>query len=150
MKNNKKNIYMIIALVVLLSIPSIAYALTSAKLAFCDYGGVRRTFMIVGIIINIVKIVVPLIIVITGMIAFAKPIISGKTEDLTGNAMILFKKFIAGVAIFYLPTIINFALSLNPDYDKTSYYACTECMNNPDGCTIPTTDPETYTPDATS
>ena len=58
--------------------------------------------MIVGIIINIVKIVVPLIIIITGMIAFAKPIISGKTEDLTGNAMILLKKFIAGVAIFYV------------------------------------------------
>lgn len=150
MKNNKKNLYMIIALVVLLSIPSVAYAVTSAKLPFCDYGGVRRTFMIVGIIINIVKIVVPLIIVITGMIAFAKPILSGKTEDLTANAMILLKKFIAGVIIFYIPTILDFAFSLNPEYDKTSYYACTECMNNPDNCTIPDKDPVTYTNDAQS
>ena len=141
---------MIIFLIALLSVPTIALAATSAKIAFCDYGGVRRTFMILGIIINIVKIVVPLIIIISGMVAFAKPILSGKTEDLTGTGMILAKKIIAGIVIFYIPTILNFAFELNPDYDKTSYYQCTECMNNPDGCTIPTTDPTTYTQDATS
>ena len=47
---------MIIFLIALLTIPTVAFATTSAKIAFCDYGGVRRTFMIIGIIINIVKI----------------------------------------------------------------------------------------------
>ena len=79
------------------------------------------------------------------MIAFAKPIISGKTEDITQNAVILGKRIIAGIAIFYIPTILDFAFNLVPDYDDTSMSQCTTCLLNPDGCTIPTSDPDTYT-----
>lgn len=124
---------------------NIVYAATSAKLSFCEYAGVRRAFKIAGLIINMVKIIVPLIIIITGMIGFAKPIISGKTEDITANAMTLVKKVIAGLVIFLLPGICDYAFSLIPNYDNSSMAACTTCLLDVNGCTIPTSDPVTYT-----
>lgn len=138
-------IFSIIAITLLSLTTNIVYAATSSTIALCDYAGVRRAFKIAGIIIIIVKVIVPLIIVVGGMIAFAKPIISGKTEDITQNAVILGKRIIAGIAIFYIPTILDFAFNLVPDYDDTSMSQCTTCLLNPDGCTIPTSDPDTYT-----
>lgn len=146
-KTNKNNliIFAIFAIAILSLGTNIVYAATSAKLAFCDYAGVRRAFKIAGLIIDIVKIVVPLLVIITGMIGFAKPIISGKTEDITANAMILLKKVIAGLVIFLLPGICDYAFSLIPNYDDSSIAACTTCLLDVNGCTIPTTDPITYT-----
>lgn len=145
-RNKNKLIIFAIAAIAILSLSTnMVYAATSAKLAFCDYAGVRRAFKIAGLIIDMIKIIVPLIIIITGMIAFAKPIMSGKTEDITSNAMILLKKVIAGLVIFLLPGICDYAFSLIPNYDNSSIAACTTCLLDVDGCTIPTSDPVTYT-----
>lgn len=147
-ENTKKLIlFSILAITILSLTTNIVYAATSSTIALCDYAGVRRAFKIAGIIIIFVKIIVPLLIIITGMIAFAKPIMSGKTEDLTQNAVQLVKKFLAGIAIFYIPTIIDFAFNLVPNYDESSMSQCTTCLFDPDGCTIPTSDPKTYTED---
>ena len=144
--NSKKIIiYSIVAISIMALSVNIVYAGTSAKLAICDYAGVRRAFKIAGIIINLAKIIVPLIIIITGMIGFAKPIMSGKTEDITANAMILVKKVIAGIVIFFIPTICNYAFSLIPNYDTSTMFSCTTCLFDVNGCTIPTSDPVTYT-----
>ena len=138
-------IFSIIAITVLSFGTNIVYAATTGKIAFCDYAGVRRAFKIAGLIINIVKIIIPLIIMITGMIGFAKPIISGKGEDITANAMVLIKKVIAGIAIFLIPGIMDYAFSLVPGYETSSMSQCTTCLLDVDGCTIPTSDPVTYT-----
>lgn len=135
----------IITLVLLSFGTNIVYAATTGKLEFCEYAGVRRAFKIAGLIISMLKIIVPLIVVITGMISFAKPIISGKAEDITGNAMILIKKVIAGLVIFIIPDIMNYAFNLVPDYDDSSMSQCTTCLLDVDNCTIPTSDPVTYT-----
>lgn len=138
-------IFSIFAITILSLGTNIVYAATTAEISFCDYAGVRRAFKIAGLIINIVKIVVPLIIIITGMIAFAKPIMSGKSDDITATATTLFKKVIAGIVIFLIPGILDYAFSLIPNYDNSSIAQCTTCLLDVNGCTIPTTDPVTYT-----
>ncbi len=138
-------IFSIIGITILSFGTNIVYAATTSKISFCDYAGVRRAFKIAGIILNIVKIVVPLIIMITAMIAFSKPIISGKTDDITTNLTTLVKKLIAGLVIFLIPGLLDYAFSLVPNYDNSSMAACTTCLLDVDGCTIPTSDPVTYT-----
>lgn len=126
---------------------SITLAATTADLHFCDYGGVRRSFKIAGIVINIVKIVVPLIIIGTAMLSIFKTVMSGKTEDLTGSFSIILKKLIAGIIIFYIPTILDFAFDSLAEYDDSNFLVCTNCLFDTDSCSVSNDMPDTYTED---
>lgn len=149
MKNllKKYRYFIIIALLllVLYFVPNIVYAATSSKINFCQYPGTRRTFKIIGLAINIAKVIAPLILIITGIIALSKTIISGKDEDFRASLTLLVRKAIAGIAIFLLPGIIDFAFDYLVGYDDSSFTACTKCMLSPNSCQIPDEDPETYT-----
>jgi len=148
LKKNKKNLIIYTLLIISLAGIHLVYAKTSGEVKFCDYAGVRRTFQILGTIINIVEIVVPLIVIITGMVAFFKGITSGKTEDLTGGVSAIVRKIIAGLLIFFIPNLIDYAFdALVDDRDTSSFAVCTSCFLNPDNCTIPESDPVTYSND---
>lgn len=150
MKNlNTKKIIMfsLFVITILLLGSNVVYAATSSELNFCDYAGSRRTFQIAGVILNIAKIVVPVLIIILGMIAFVKPMMSGKVDDIKESAMKLMKQCIAGIVIFFIPSILDFCFGLIPDYDDSPVAECTTCLFDPDGCVIPDEDPTTYTDD---
>lgn len=142
-KSNRLYIYLFIFILLLLSV-NVVYAATSSKLQFCDYSGVRRTFMIIGIIINLVKIVVPLILMASAMFAFAKTITTGKPEDFKSSLLQVVKQAVAGLAIFCLPGLINYTFSLVDGYDQTGFRACSTCLLDTGHCTIPDKDPEIY------
>lgn len=125
---------------------NVVYAATSAKLSLCEYAGTLRTFKILGIVLNILKIAIPLLISITGIVAFVKPLMSGKSDDVKASAFILFKKVIAGLVIFLIPTVMPTVFEmLIPNYDDSEIYACSTCLLDVDNCQIPTSDPVTYT-----
>ena len=139
----KINFKYILSLVLILGIfltSSIVYAKTDSNVHFCEYPGVLRTFKIIGIFITVMKIVVPLIIIITGSISFIKPIISGTVDDLKGNFVQLLKKVIAGLLIFFIPTILQFLFDLAPNYQDTDMSKCTNCILG-ENCTIPSDNP---------
>lgn len=126
---------------------NVVYAATSSKIAFCDYGGVRRTFKIVGILLNIVKTLVPLAIIFVAISKFASVIISGKTDDLKASTMQVVKNGVAGLIIFCLPGVIDFAIDNLVEYDDSGFAACSNCLLDVDHCVIPDVDPETYEED---
>lgn len=130
-----------------MSLPLITYAATDSNLYFCEYPGVRRTFMILGLLINIVKIVIPLIIIITGIITLSKTIISGKVDDLKASINVLIKKAVAGVIIFLLPSAINYLFNTLIVNDTSKFTQCTTCLFDADHCKIPEKDPTTYEED---
>lgn len=148
---NKKKIikYMLVALFFMLFIGSnVVYAATSAKIAFCDYRGVRRAFKMLGILLNMIKIIVPLIIILSSMASFFGIILSGKIEDLKTKTMQLIKNVVAGLIIFFLPSVINFTIeSLVNHPEDATFMACTTCMLDTDHCVIPDSDPVTYEED---
>ncbi len=144
-KENKLTILTILTIVLSLGL-NIVYAKTSAKLSICAYPGTLRMFKILGILIIILKIVVPLLVMITAIIAFVQPIMSGKADDIKAKGLILVKKLIAGLAIFIIPTVLpSLFETLIPDYDDSDIYACTTCLFDVDNCTIPASDPVIYT-----
>lgn len=145
---SKRKKYIIYTLFLLLFCGiNLVYAETSTKLNFCAYAGVRRTLMIIGIIIIIAKIIIPLIIIITGMITFFKTVLSGKDDDFKNSISILAKKIVAGLIIFFLPTVINYAFEALVGYDDSGYTACSTCLLDVNNCEIPDEDPTTYTED---
>ncbi len=138
----------IVLLVIILSVltiaPNIVMAATSNELRFCEYGGVLRTFKILGMCLNIIKIVVPLIIIGTAMVSVFKTVTSGKSDDLKGSFMLIVKKLIAGLIIFLIPTALDFAFDTLIGYDDSGFTACSNCLLDTGNCNIPTEDPDTY------
>lgn len=79
---------------------------------FCTNPGFLRVFLFAGIAFKIITILVPLIIIATIMMSAFSAVTSGKEEDLKKLLPASSKKIIAGLVIFFLPTIVEFAVSL--------------------------------------
>lgn len=99
---------------------------------FCQ-GSVQGVFTTLGWVFFILKILIPIILIIFGSIDFAKAVISSKDDEIKKSAKTLATRAIAGVIIFFIPTLLSFIVSL---IDKENVYNgtftnCTQCMLNP-------------------
>ncbi len=99
---------------------------------FCK-GSVQGVFTTLGWIFFILKILIPIILIVFGSIDFAKAVLSSKDDEIKKSAKSLVMRAIAGIIIFFIPTILGFIISI---FDKTNAYNgtfgdCTKCMLNP-------------------
>ena len=120
--------------------PSITYDKDKLDLKkYCKDAGVARTLKFLGILLYIAKIFVPALIIIFGSIDFGKAILAGKDDEIKKKVPIFIKRFIAGVIVFFIPTIINFMFDAVQGYSDTikEYDNCYTCILNPDQCNIP-------------
>lgn len=92
-----------------------------------------KVFQVIGYILFILKILVPIIIIVLGVIEFGKAALSGDEKANTTSFKTLMMRIITGVTIFFIPTILDFALSLvQGTKDAASKYdGCTTCMLDP-------------------
>ena len=99
-----------------------------------DLAGVLQ---LVGIILTILKIAIPLIIIILGIIDLAKAITSSKPEEIKKSATGLLWRFIGAVFIFFLPAIVMAMFKLLGPWhtaeDETDYAICYNCIVKPNG-----------------
>lgn len=79
---------------------------------FCTNPGFLRIFLFGEILFKIITILVPLIIIGTVIISAFKAVTSGKEDDLKSLVPGAGKKILAGLIIFFIPTIIEYAISL--------------------------------------
>ena len=103
---------------------------------FCS-GSVLNIFTAIGWVIQVIKIAIPLILIIFGSIDFGKAIIASKDDEVKKAGKSLVMRVIAGVIIFFIPTIVNFVITLiggEDIYNGSDFGACTECMLNPSSC----------------
>lgn len=78
------------------------------------------------------KIAVPLIIIVFGIIDFAKAVTSSDDNAIKKSAMSLFKRLIVGIVIFFVPTIINLVFNLIDNVaDLTGIDGCRICLLDP-------------------
>ena len=139
-KNSKYLIFICFSFFILANITNAAGV--SSKLHFCEYPGTLRALKIVGIAIIILKIAAPLILTYSGIASLLKVVISGKQEDLTGSAVQLFKKTLAGLVIFIVPSLINYAFDTFVDANNDEFTPCITCIFDTSNCEIPTEDPD--------
>ncbi len=101
------------------------------KLSFCE--DASPIFQFIGKFILILKIVVPLVIIVLGIIDFAKAVVSNDDKALQLATGSLVKRLVIGVAIFFVPTIVSFILSSIKEAAPflESAEACQVCMLKP-------------------
>ncbi len=112
--------------------------------SFCNISTVRGAFRTVGWVIYFIKIIIPIVIIVFGSIDFGKAIIASKDDEIKKAGRSLMLRAVAGIIIFFIPTIISFGVDLIGGkrlYDEENKYRdsfgfCTHCMLNPldDSC----------------
>lgn len=90
----------------------------------------------IGYILLIVKIVIPLLLIVFGIIDLFKAVTGGKDGEITKSLKTFIFRLIAGVAIFFVPTIISFIFSLVDGFDsvESEFNVCQKCILNVSQC----------------
>lgn len=90
---------------------------------------------IVSTIITVIKIVVPVLLVIMGMLDLMKGITAGKEDEMKKGQQLFIKRLISGALVFLVFTIVQLLISFVADEgDKTNIATCSKCFINGD-CT---------------
>lgn len=102
----------------------------------CEYAGTLKVFKILGIVLFLMKIIVPILLLIMGMVGYGKATISGDEKEIKAATSSLIKKAIAAVVVFMIPFVINGAFSLVGSFssNKSKFKKCTECINRDASC----------------
>lgn len=106
---------------------------------FCQ-GKVLGVFTAIGWFFFFVKIIVPIVLMIFGVIDISKAVISSKDDEIKKSTKSLITRAICGVIIFFIPTVLNLVVNLVGDRAEGVYTGtfadCTSCMFKPnqEGC----------------
>lgn len=103
---------------------------------FCYKTG--KIFKLIGIIFLILKVVIPLVIIILASIDLGKAMISNDEKAIPKALSTLLKRFIAGVVIFFIPTIIRATFKMVSSFNDVAedFNNCFYCITSPysDSC----------------
>lgn len=78
-------------------------------------------FNLVATIINIIRIVVPILLIIWGMLDFAKSVVAKKEEDIKKYQKAFISRLISALLVFLVITIVQLAVSLVNGVEKQSH-----------------------------
>ena len=86
---------------------------------------------LVGIVVFGIKVVVPIMLIVVGMLDLAKAVTEKNEDNIKKAQQALIKKAIAAVIVFLIVTIVALLMNLigNRDYEK-----CMDCINDPWSC----------------
>ncbi len=93
-------------------------------LGFCDKSYTVQVFLVVKYFIKLTCIIVPLIIIFVTIANLMKIVINGKDDDLKEAFKTTVKRIIAGLVIFFLPSIIGYAFTNLVKGEGASFMAC--------------------------
>ena len=104
-------------------------------LGFC--AETASIWMILGYIVLIIKIVIPLLLIVFGMIDLGKAVIASKDDAIKSSVSSLVKRFIAAVAIFFVPTLVSAVFNMiGVTTDNNDYNTCVQCVTNVSSCNL--------------
>lgn len=92
---------------------------------------------LVGTVVTILKIAIPLIIIVLAIIDLGKAAISSKDDEVSKAFKTLLRRIIAGVVIFFIPTLVNLAFGLIDNFSEENgdYNICSACVAG-GSCTV--------------
>ena len=105
--------------------------------SLCSNDGIRQSVKIIGYVLEICKWVVPFIIIILGMIDFFKATMANDEKAVSKATSSLIKRFIAGIVVIFVPTIIMAilnAIKVTNGLENTEFGECTTCLFKPSEC----------------
>lgn len=89
----------------------------------------KSVWILVGKILAVFKIVIPILVIIFGMIDLGKAVVASKDDEIKKATKSLMMRCIAGVVIFFIPTIVGFAFSLADGFNEDGdFTVCQTCI----------------------
>ena len=103
-------------------------------LGFCQDSVVVWT--LIGQVVNLFKIVIPIIIVLLAMVDLGKAVMAGEEKEIKTAQKMLIKRLIYGVVIFFVVTLVQTVFGLVGGNAKGEDALCWTCATNPkaSGC----------------
>lgn len=101
---------------------------------FCQQ--TANIWKVLGYVVLIIKIVIPLLLIIFGMVDLGKAVISSDDKAISKSVSSLVRRFIAAVVIFFIPTIVSAlfnVLDIMGD-EQSDYNVCIQCVTNVNEC----------------
>lgn len=89
-------------------------------------------YNLVSTIITMIQIVVPILLIIWGMIDFAKAIIGGDEDKIKAGQKTFIKRLIAAIVVFLVVTIVTLLISLvgSLGAENVQKDTITNCLDN--------------------
>ena len=88
---------------------------------------------VVGLIVFGIKVAVPIILIVVGMLDLAKAVTEKKEDDIKAAQQKLIKKAIAAVLVFLIVTLVSIVMGV---IGAEQYKQCMNCINHPFTCKI--------------
>ena len=106
------------------------------SLQMCDNEYMLRAFKIVHLFINIAKVLVPLLIIIKLSRELGKAVIASNDDEIKSLTHKAPKMIIAGLIVFFIPTLINYLFDTLVKYQETAsdFAGCSTCLTNDSEC----------------
>ena len=92
--------------------------------SLCDTMG--PLLRLVGIVLLAIKIIVPIILIVVGMLELAKAV--GDQDEVSKATKKLVQKLIIAVLVFLVATVVGLVMNL---IGHNEYQACMGCINHP-------------------
>lgn len=103
-------------------------------LGFCS--DTAEIWKFVGTCVTVLKIVIPVILIVLGVISFGKAVIAADDKEIKTATNSFIKKFIAAVVIFFIPTLVKALFGLVDSFNEVESDAnvCITCIASPSKC----------------
>lgn len=86
---------------------------------------------LVSMLINIVKVAVPVVLIVIGLFDFLKAVMAQKEDEMKKAQMTFVKRLISGVLVFFVVAIVQFVFGVLSDASgENSYMECISCFVN--------------------
>ena len=95
----------------------------------------------IGYIVTVIKIAIPVVIVMFGVIDFGKAVIAAKDDKMKESAKTVGRRLLAGVIIFFIPSIILWVFGAVSGYreisdNESGWKVCETCVLSPWKCKV--------------
>ena len=86
-----------------------------------------------GYAVMVLKIVIPAILIILGIVALGKAVIAADDKEIKTAVNSLIKKFFAAVIIFFIPAIVSALFGVVAQFNdvQNDYEVCVNCITRP-------------------
>ncbi len=108
----------------------------AAAANFCR--STQEIWKFIGYVVMVLKILIPVIIIILGIIDLGKAVISGKDDEIKKSTTALMMRLIIGIVVFFVPSIVRAVFGLVDNYNEVKGPAnvCINCVTSPSTCGV--------------
>lgn len=86
--------------------------------------------IIIGTIVNVIKIVTPIILVIYGMLDLMKAVMAQKEDEIKKGQQTLIKRVVAAILVFFVVAIVQLVFNVISNGEDQSVWSCFDCFVN--------------------